>query len=166
MRHILTGVVVFVIILTLSLRLNYGLMPVGLFIAVLSALLSLLLYLIFRFILKEKKKSNYLIAIFIASVIAFISDSLISRTQLSITQSRGNGLIDSIEKYKISFGVYPDSLEQLVGNGLMKEIPSTAFFGRFDYQIDKSGGYVLMYPATLGVEATYRSKEKKWDYDD
>jgi len=83
------------------------------------------------------------------------------------TDKRAKMIIDALERYNTNVGSYPDSLRELIP-GYIHSIPFTGYQGlnnEFYYQRDNSH-YQLWYFAPLGVQATYKSIKKKWEYDD
>lgn len=172
-HNIIFGVLVYICFTFFSLTYYSGLLPMGLFVTGGLVVAGLVLFLVFRLLFVKKGISDYLLVLVVAGVLAIISDAVINRIKLKETQERANLLIDKLEDYRDQYGEYPDSLEGLVVQSLIDQIPHTAFANRQYYYEKKvlrdtisNYEYTLKYYAPLGMEAAYFSRKEEWYYDD
>jgi hypothetical protein len=110
---------------------------------------------------------------FVSCILALIQISCSENANK--THKVADEVILNLEKFKTTYGEYPDSLSLLVPN-YFQELPRTFhnvkrngfYYAKHIIVTDstKLEFFELWYNAPLGVEAKYNSYKKKWEYDD
>ena len=170
-NSLLVFIALYVTIMTLViLELSFGLVPMGLFAAILvifsAAGLGIFLNLIER--RTKTKISRWFFLTGTLNLISVVAFFIIGNIQGMITNYRAEQIIQGLEKYHEDNGKYPDSLEVLTSEYL-SSVPSTAYgvISRdFEYIYYSPDKYGLLYFSYIGVEHRYNSEVKEWQVDD
>ena len=152
------------------LEFSFGLLPVGLFAAILvifsAAGLGIILNIIeWRTKTKISRWFFFTGTLTLISVVAFF---IIGNIQGMITDYRAEQIIQGLEQYHADNRKYPVSLEVLTTEYL-GSVPTTAYgvISRdFEYIYYSPNKYGLLYSSYIGVEHRYNSDVKEWQVDD
>ena len=149
---------------------SYGLIPVGLFAAILLIFSAAGVGMVLKVIEKRTKTRIHRWFFFTGtltfiSIVAFI---IIGHIQHLVTDYRAEKIVYGLEQYYADKGMFPDNLGILTSDYL-ERVPPTAYgVLRQDFEYTKSSPdkFELHYYSYLGVEHWYDSKIKEWRVDD
>lgn len=152
------------------LQFSYGLIPFGLFGAILITIGGLLLGVV-AVAVETRTKTKINRWLFLVSLLTFcsiVAFFIIARIQGAVTDKRAQQIIEAIESYHSDYTQYPKKIESIT-NGYFDKVPTTAygiFRQDFKYVIIAPDEYQLYYYSYIGVEHRYDSTSKEWVVDD